>query len=744
MKLPTPAGLPRAESRSRLKLSTVSLSLPTSADQCSTGALLLRRRRDLRFRQMDRGRWSVLDPISRQSYRVGLVEHWLLTRPDGKTSPQGLLRRLRTEFPTLKMSDEQVLASLMAFRRNNLLMGSEPPDSHQPLGHANWQSWLGSFVVWQIRGIQPDRWLARVAPRVGVLFSAAAVQFWLVAAFLTSLLVLFEFKRLSSHGLTLDWIMHPTTGGMLLGVFVVTRALHELGHALVCKRYGVRCPDIGLFVILGAPCVYCDVSESWQLPHRWQRAAVASAGMYVEMIVATLAAWIWLLTIDGTVNTLALQTMFVCSLSTLIININPLMRFDGYYILADWLDEVNLRTKADTVAAASLNRLLLGVEEAAHAVPRPRRRFLLCFSLAGWVYRAGLSLTVATVLVTIYSGWNLQWLGRFLALAILVSWWGVPAMKLSRSLVGTARQYRKGWRLAVAAAVLVALIAWLPLPSRRFAVGWVQPAESRGVYASTSGRLIGLSAGDGQSVRQGEHLFQLEDPQLEIRLIGYQQAAQAAAIRLESNKRRRDMHGQDVDVQHFANQLTATQSWLEAVQRERDALALRAPMDGRLVAMAAPQSDASGDSAQPSTWCDARQVGRFVAEGNLLASVCSDDHLAVIPLDEEQLDTIAAGTAVRLRIAEQNLVLVDQIVESVVSIDELTSPWQAAALASMDERLKLASPTSGSQFAAVVKLPTGIGGLPGSTVDAVFVGDACTVAQYAVRWLRSNLRLLAD
>ncbi len=94
--------------------------------------------------------------------------------------------------------------------------------------------------------------------------------------------VLLEFQRLETQATAWQWILHPVQGGSLFIIFLVTRALHELGHALVCKRHGVRCPDIGLFVILGAPCVYCDVSESWQLPNRWQRAAVAAAGMYVN------------------------------------------------------------------------------------------------------------------------------------------------------------------------------------------------------------------------------------------------------------------------------------------------------------------------------------------------------------------------------------------------------------------------------------------------------------------------------
>ncbi len=717
--------------------------LPTPGPMVQSQACL-RRRLDLCFQKSDGTRWNVLDPITRQSYRIGLIEHWLLTRPDGKTTVAQLLRKLRDEFVDLRLSDDQVCASLQTFLRNGLLWTAPRLKEDRESASGALQGWLGSTVVWQIRGIQPDRWLARIAPSCGVLFSLLAVKFWLLAALLTTLLVLFEFKRLSLQSLSLDWILHPATGGMLFFVFVVTRALHELGHALVCKRFGIRCPDIGMFVILGAPCVYCDVSESWQLPFRWQRAAVASAGMYVELVIATIAAWIWLATVDSWMNTLALQTMIVCSISTLLINANPLMRFDGYYILADWLDEVNLRSKADSIAATWIDGCLLGAVAARQSYRVPHQRLLLLFSLAGWVYRASLSLTIASILVAIYSGWNLQWFGRFLAAAILVSWWGVPVMKFFTRAVSNARKHGRRARLSIIATLIVLLVTIIPLPSRRLAVGWLQPLESQGVYATATSRLQALSAHDGQMVRAGEVLFQMDDQQLSIRLVGYQQAAEVAAIRLEANTRRLDMRAQEVDLRFSANQLEVAESWLENAKSEFDALSLRAPINGRLVAMAAAPATGAEEEHSPPHWCEAQQIGRVVAQGTLLASVCSDESIAVIPLTEEQLDCVASQTPVRIRLPERNQVVTDLTVESIIRVEDLSSPWHAAALASIPQSTTGNAEFRSSQFAAIVKLPKELRGLPGTTVDAVFVGKSRTIAQYLASWLRGNLRLLAD
>lgn len=751
---------------------------PPSNESSSTAPhrqAVLQRRSDLRFQQIDSGRWNVLDPLTRQSYRVGLVEHWLLTRPDGRIPTGQLVKRLRLEFPRLVLSDEQIVACLAAFVGNALLRSDELLASERCMASRDnserhgtskgrskgWQEWLASTVSWQIRGLNPDRWLARCAPHSNALFSARAVRIWLVLAVLTGLAVMLEFKRLAAQSLSLEWILHPTTAGSLLAVFIVTRGLHEIGHALVCKRFGIRCPDIGLFLILGAPCVYCDVSESWQLPRRWQRAAVSAAGMYVELIIATLAAWLWLATIDGPVSTLALQTMLVCSVSTVIINANPLMRFDGYYILADLLDEVNLRSKADSVAANGLRWLVLGLPPPALVDSVSRQRLLLAFSLAGWSYRAGLSLTIASVLVSMYGAWNLLWVGRFLACAILISWWGVPAVKLSLSLWNAARQHGRSWRLAVVTAGFVWAIAWLPLPSRQFACGWLQPVESQGVYAGSDARLVACRVRDGVAVKAGEPLFELHSDSLDTRLIRYQQASRVAEIRLEANTRRRNMHAEEVDLQHDAHQVEQARSWLAGAEQELRGLKLVAPIDGRLVAMPAPPATELGaspsisageqggatqefDGSLPTSWCASQQAGRLIPAGCMLASVCSAASLAVVPLTEGQLASVSAGTEVRLRIAHQQRVLRNCRVQSVVQIDELSSPWQAAALAALQNADLQRGNSKVMRFAAVIQLPDEVGHLPGATVDAVFVAPSTTLYAIVRRWLQGNLRLLAD
>jgi putative peptide zinc metalloprotease protein len=725
-------------------------------------AMRLRARRDLRVRASTDRRattyFNVLDPLTRQSYRIGVIERALLAALNGNRTLAQVLQLLRRDSQFEALDENQLLVSVEQLQRSGLVRASgrvAQSLSASAQHAARAQATLSGFVVWQLRGLQPDAWLAKLAPHTNSIFSGAAVRFWMVAAMLTCCGVFLEFQRLASQSTSWQWIVHPAQGTALFAVFLCTRALHELGHALACKRHGIRCPDIGLFLILGAPCVYCDVSESWQLPSRWQRAAVAAAGMYVELIVATMAAWVWLATVDGPTNTVALQTMFVCSVSTLLINANPLMRFDGYYILSDILDESNLRGRADGIAESRLYRWVLGkaAMPRANATDHFYSHALCVFSWLGWGYRAGLSLAIAGLLVTIYESWNIAWFGRLIAVLILISWWGVPSVKLAKNLVQTARKTRTSWRLALGTAALVGCICLLPVPYRQFATGWVQPSSMQGVYAAAQGILDNADLPPaGAMVATGQPLFRIHDLRIHqesIRAAGLQRIA---LKNLQEQQRRRHLQDtQQIDLASADAAVEITTLQAENAQRELERLFLKAPRGGRLLVMpAAPQTgpwDLDADAFKHS-WSSATQIGRTVAEGTMLAAICDAQLTAVIPLNDKQLQWIATDTEVRLRGAEQAEKVYTGRVQAVVLLSDATATWRL-----MNGDLDGSGSVSGNAspqgdasaaYAALVQLPAEVAISTGTRIDAVFIVPSQTLAAIGFRWLQQNLRWLAD
>lgn len=713
----------------------------------------LRARRDLKLspvsEQSGQPRFNLLDPITRQCYRIGLLERTVLALLDGRRTLAQILHALHAESEYQGVGEHQLVELASRLYQNGLIVPAEGESLRRPQAASS--SPFSSLVVWQLRGFEPTALLRRLAPHTNLLFSRGACRFWMITAVVTCIAVMLEFPRLFSQATSWDWIIQPAQGSALFVVFLLTRALHELGHAIVCQRHGVRCPDVGLFVILGAPCVYCDVSESWQLPSRWQRMAVAAAGMYVEIIVATLAAWVWMLTLDGVANQLALQTMIVCSVSTLLINANPLMRFDGYYILSDLLDEPNLRARSDAAATQQLFEVVLGIKSIAPG--RERRIWLtwgmIAFSWLGWLYRAAMSLAMAAVLVTLYGYWNLAWLGRLVAIAILFSWWGVPSMKLAQELFRAARRTGTSWRLAMASAVMVLGIAWVPIPYREFASGWIQPRHVQGVYASQSGRLESQFTGELQHVETSQPLFRLASLSVEREAMSMKAAEERARHRVDTERRKSLLQdAQAIDLAPAQANLVAAAQQSRQAEQEVARLTLRAPCSGKLWIM--PASRIQGPDADATvvrgTWEETTQLGRYVPQGTMLAAVCSDSHMAIVPLRDQQLEWVAHGTRVRVCCASSPSEVFTSQVQSIVQLREMDAIWRLnhESLAATNSGTSSTTEDIEAAYAALVPVPDDMAAVVGTSVQAAFVAPSQTLANLGQRWLKHNLRWLAD
>ena len=197
---------------------------------------------------------------------------------------------------------------------------------------------LSNIFALRFRGIDPERILNFLNPITWWYFTLPA--FILVALFgLCALtLVLVNFQEFRGRLPTFEQFFAAHNWLYLGATMAIVKVLHEFGHGLSCKRYGGECHEMGLMFLVFTPCLYCNVSDSWMLPNKWHRVFIGAAGMYVELTLAALATFGWWFSEPGLFNFLCLSVMFICSVSTLVFNGNPLLRFDGYYILMDLLE----------------------------------------------------------------------------------------------------------------------------------------------------------------------------------------------------------------------------------------------------------------------------------------------------------------------------------------------------------------------------------------------------------------------
>ncbi len=169
----------------------------------------------------------------------------------------------------------------------------------------------------------------------GVFFSSLAIAFWLLAITLTAAAVVSRSDQWIASLAALPAYLKNANPLMIGMLFVTTKAIHELAHAVMCRRLGARCGEVGVLLLCGMPCPYCDVTDIWRQPSSIKRAWVMLAGIYVELIIAAVAAVVWMTSYDPSTRLAAINVMLVCGISTIVFNANPLMRYDGYFVLAD-------------------------------------------------------------------------------------------------------------------------------------------------------------------------------------------------------------------------------------------------------------------------------------------------------------------------------------------------------------------------------------------------------------------------
>ena len=715
---------------------------------------VLKPRRDLIWQSQPTG-WLVYDPLVRSGYRCGHAERWLFDQFDGRRSLLEIQRSAATlaELPMVAWHEVAALAETLIRRglvRQIALHGAVNLDNAIP--PRSWAQWFSQSVSWRLRGVNPQKFLSWLAPRTDIFFSRVAVRCWLGLMLCVALLVLADFQRLREQAHLWQWMIKPTSGTALFLIFVVTRAIHELGHALVLTRFGGRSPDIGVIFMLGAPCVYCDVTESWRLPHAWQRAAVAAGGMLAESIVATLAGIVWLSTIEGSINTLALQTMIVCSISTWLVNANPLMRFDGYYILSDWCDEPNLRLRADECAMRVVKRLTIGrTQVSSLAMSTWRFAALALFSVAGFVYRLSLSWMMASVIVALYASWHFESIGKWIATALLVCWWGVPAMKLTGQLLRSAKSAWARLRLGLLAAWAILMICIVPIPKREHGQGWVQPARMQGLYAPQNTRLEEISKFSGDRVQPGDEIFQLDDVVSRLRHIELHNQAHRVKSQLAS-LRAQVMRNEPVDID-----LDAAESLIQPSEQQAHhaaetvaKLKVRAEFAGKLISLPAPKlQDIDGHELvmAPQLWLDRDQRGRQVPQGTMLAAVCSRELLAVVPLQDDQLRDVSAGTAVRFYLPGHSHRIWDGRVQSIVRLEQIDPLARLVAASTAHSDVNglpaPAEPKDRAGYAAVIELPMQDACI-NSQVRVAFIVPPQTLATRGNDWAHRNLRWLVN
>jgi putative peptide zinc metalloprotease protein len=553
-------------------------------------------------RQFYRGeRWYVVrDPAGNQFHRLSDPAYRFVALLDGTRTVEEAWEicggTLEDDAPT----QPEVIQILSHLYSANLIDADVTPDAtvllrrHKQLNKRKMQNRLMNMLFPRIPLWDPDKFLKMWAPVNRFIFSRLGAIVWLLVVF-SAVALLAPYWDTPGHSLkvaaqhSIDVRNNPVNLILLYGVFVFVKFIHEMGHAFSCRRFGGECHELGIMFLVFIPTPYVDASTAWAFPNKWHRIFVGAAGMIVELFFAALMAFVWIMTADTTsiVAQLAFNAMLIASVTTLVFNANPLLRYDGYYILSDFLEIPNLRQKSSEYALGLIQRHIFNVKLQHPLPPLLQRFWLLTYAITSSIYRAFVGLVILLIVA-----YELPVIGPLMAISGVATWFFVPVYKVFKYLAIDPELHRKrpraiAFSLAVAAAIVV-LIGIM-----RFAVNVdaegvleVAKADDRPIYAEQPGfiREIGKTADgrqlqDGDFVRKGQVLLVLENKPLTTQLAVLDarvkqvevERMQAAAVS-PNQRQMKDM------------ELAKTLEQRELLANQVEKLVLRAPIDGELIA----------------------------------------------------------------------------------------------------------------------------------------------------------------
>lgn len=522
--------------------------------------------------------WRIRDPARNRFFDIGPFEFIVLSEWTAGTSMPLLAERVSVACGE-PVTVEQLLPLLQFLQENELLSpGSAEVRKFLREKRARskpglWKWLLHNYLFFRVPLLNPERLLGWLGQRVGWIYSRKTLFVMAMLALLDLHLILQHAGELGHHfdfSFTFEGLLLVGAAGM------VSKVVHELGHALTARRYGVRVPAMGVAFVVMYPMLYTDTSDSWRLRDKRERLAIASAGMIAEFSVALVATLFWAITPDGAVRSGLFSLAFIGWLIALGLNASPFFRFDGYYILSDAVDMPNLHDRGAALARMRLRRALFGIED---PDPEPhlstrRRNLLTAFAIFTQLYRIVVFITIAFFVYAYF----FKLLGIVL-MAVELGWFVVrPIYSEAAALKSRLSERRPRWGALLLLLAVGLLSAWLwMLGSSVRSPALMTARYEYFIQAPSASLLADLRSRNGQAVKEGEELIVLLSPEALLR----KNTAEISRNALVEELQRTAANTQSRErIQALQSQLAGAEGSARLSARESDVLRLRAPGPG--------------------------------------------------------------------------------------------------------------------------------------------------------------------
>lgn len=564
----------------------------------------------------------VKDPIGLKYYRFNEQEFWVLTMMNGENTLETIQKEFEKKFRPHRLT----LEDLESFARQLAVSGLVQPES-SPVSKSLYDkrrkqrrlrklATYSNILYIKLPIFDPDRLLTWMLKYTWWIFTYwflfLSVAFMFSAAALVAIKFNVFWDKLPAYE---EFFRFRTVLYLWISLGFV-KVIHEFGHGLSCKAFGGECHEMGALFLCFSPALYCNVTDAWTLADKWKRIIISFAGIYVELIIAAAATFVWWYTPHlPFINNLSLCLMTLCSISTFVFNANPLMRFDGYYILADWLEIPNLRDRANRYLSNLFQEYCLGIEVQPEPYMATGRKILfVTYAVVSYIYRWVITFSILWFLSSWLKPYKLETLSMLLALAALGTMIFWPLFRVVRNIRQRGRlPDMKTHRVIITCTVFSALIAaflFVPLPvSRVWEKGVVQIQEKhlQRIHLADPGILEVLYVAEGEWVEKDQLIAILTNPDMEAKLaeeiaerdtaIANVKAYEKMLVSLPSDQsnKREDIEGRRIvalgDARRHEAAIRNLESRLQplqgrsAAERSRRVIEVRAPRAGYIMGL---------------------------------------------------------------------------------------------------------------------------------------------------------------
>jgi putative peptide zinc metalloprotease protein len=562
--------------------------------------------------------WHVVhDPVTNQFFRLNPVAWHLVGLLDGKRTVDEVWRMTLDRFGDDAPTQNEVIGLLSQLNQSNLLRVDLPADAEPLVRRQNQRRMRQvkqhamSLLYLKIPVFNPDRLLTWLAPLARPFLSRWGVIAWVLWMSYCIYQFLPEVGRFMRD---VDSALEPRNWAWMLVMFLLVKGWHELGHGLVCKRFGGAVPEFGAMLMVFMPAPYVDATSSWNFADKRKRILVGGAGMLFELAVAGLAALIWLSADPSSLTRqLSYNVVLLASVTTIVFNANPLMRFDGYYMLSDYLEVPNMADRSVRHLRWLAQRFAYGMQNAQAVASALGEMWLLAvYGVLSLLYRVFIILSIALLLAE-----HLLVVGMALAAWSIFAFTVLPLCKMVHWLATSPQLHEHRARAVgvtiAATAVILVIIGLIPFEEHRRAEGVVESANRADVSMKVDGFVTDVRVQTGQSVKAGDVILVAENPQLSDR-----RAELAASLKREEVALRQSLSKEAIETPRSQAKVDALRKELSLIDERMDNLTLRSPQDGVI---------AGGQMQQ--------LLGQFLKRGKVIGLVQDLDTMRVTALVDQ-------------------------------------------------------------------------------------------------------------